>query len=79
MDGSEAGRKWSRAETAVFSAQTLAGEHWTTPEEEVEEAGQAPTFELDFVALDMGLHFVEVQQVAGQVAGQEKPVRSKPL
>ena len=78
MDGSDAGRKWSRAETAVFAAQTLSGERWETPEEGDEEGGQAPTFDLDFVALDMGLHFVEVQQAAGQAASQEQLVCSEP-
>lgn len=72
MDRSHAESKWDMAETAVFSAQTLAGEHWTTPENEVEPA---PTFDLDFVALDMGLQFVEVQRAALH----DQPVRSSTI
>ena len=34
------------------------------PEEEEEEAVAAPLLEIELVALDMGLHFVEVLQAA---------------
>ena len=65
LDGAE--RNWNSATSKVRAANYLTDGRLAAPQEDAEQDTEpAPAFELDFVALDMGLHFVEVKHAQAQ-------------